>query len=284
MRRFYFLILTGIQILFIANAQDLQTPAPSPLGTVTQIVGVTEVSVSYSRPGIKERDIFGSLVPFGELWRTGANRSTTIKFSDDVRVEGLEVPKGEYALFTIPGKNEWTIIFSKDIGSGTSDYKQEDDVARFTTVPVKLDKPVERFTIEIADITDNSARINLRWAKTEVTFSFTVDTDSKVMAQIDQLMKKPDLKNANIFFQASYYYFNNDKDIKKALQWAKKAAELQPDGYWILRLQSQIQAKTGDYKEAIKTAELSMNAAKKAGNDQYVRYNTESIAEWKSKL
>jgi len=282
-RRLYVIGLSYFMVLNLSLAQELQTPAPSPLGTITQIVGVTEVSIAYSRPGIKGREIFGGLVPYGELWRTGANKSTTIRFSDNVMIEGNKVPAGEYALFTIPDEKTWTIIISKNIGDGTSNYKKEDDVARFNVVPTDLNRKVERFTIQIADMTNNSARFILRWANTEVSFVMTTDTDGKVMGQIKQIMQNPDLKDANIYFEAAYYYFNNDKDIKQALNWANSAVELQPDAFWMSRLKSQIQAKVGDFKSAIKTAEFSLKAAEKAGSGQYVNYNKESIAEWQTK-
>jgi len=277
------LLLSAISFTLL-SAQELKTPAPSPFGTVSQIVGLTEVTISYSRPGVKGRQVFGDLVPYGELWRTGANKSTTIKFSDDVSIEGKPVAAGEYALFTIPDQNEWTIIISPDIGPGSSKYKQENDIVRFTVQPAALRNPVERFTIEIADMTNNNARIVLSWANTRVSFAMTVDTDKKVMGQIDAVMKDSNLNDANIFYRASDYYFTNDKDLEQALSWADKAVELKPDAFWMSRLKSRIQAKMGDYKSAIQSAELSMKAAEKAGNDQYVRFNQEAIAEWEKEL
>ena len=283
-RSIYIFSLMYVTLLSLSQAEELKTPAPSPLGTITQNVGVIEVSVSYSRPGVKGREIFGGLVPYGEIWRTGANKSTTIKFSSDVTIEGNKVSAGEYALFTIPDEKIWTIILSKNIGDGTSNYKKEDDVARFKITPSNLNRTVERFTIEIADMTDNSAQFILRWDKIEVSFAMTTDTDSEVMSQIKQVMQNPDLNDANIYFEAAYYYFNNGKDIKQALKWVNTAVELQPDAFWMSRLASQIQAKLGDYKTAINTAEFSLKAAEKAGSMQYVNFNKESIAEWQTKL
>jgi len=270
--------------LTYSQTQELQTPMPSPTGTVTQLVGLTEVSITYSRPGVKGREIFGALVPYGELWRTGANKSTTISFSKEVKLEGKYVPAGEYALFTIPGKQDWTVIISKDIGSGTSKYKMEDDVVRFKVVPRNLPQPVERLTFEIADVTDAGAQIVLRWAVTEISFALKVDTDNQVMAQIDELMDNSDLKDAGTFFRAAEYYFSNDKDTDQALEWITRAVELNPDAFWMLRLKSRIEAKLGDYEDAIETARLSLKAAEKAGNQQYVKYNQEAIAEWQAKL
>jgi hypothetical protein len=284
MNRLYILGLICFLSFHFLQAQELKTPAPSPLGTVTQIFGLTEISVSYSRPGVKGREIFGGLLPYGELWRTGANKSTTIKVSDDVMIEGKKLPAGEYALFTIPEKKEWTVILSKSIGPGTSKYDQKEDVLRFKVIPQSLSQPVERLTIEIADMTDNSARFVLKWASTEISFAMTVDTDKNVMGQIDALMKNPALKDPDMFYSAADYYFNTGRDFKQALSWVSRAVELKPDGFWISRLKSRIEAKMGDYKAAIKSAELSMKAAEKADNQQYVRFNREAIAEWQTKL
>lgn len=284
MNRLFLIGILCLMAISFLNAEGLNTPAPSPSATVTQIVGLTEVTVSYSRPGVKGREIFGGLTPFDELWRTGANKSTTVKFSDDVKLEGNHVPAGEYALFTIPGEKEWTVIISKSIGSGSSDYKKEDDVARFTVASKKLPESVERFTIELADMTNESANFVLRWAKTQVSFGMMVDTDSKVMAQIDEIMKNRDLKDPEAYHSAADYYFSTGKDLKKALTWSSKAVELKPEAFWMIRLKSQIQAKMGDYKAAVKTAELSMKEAQKANYQPYIKMNQEAIAEWKKKL
>jgi tetratricopeptide (TPR) repeat protein len=199
-------------------------------------------------------------------------------------IEGKHVPAGEYALFTIPDEKNWTVIFSKNIDSGTAEYKEEDDVVRFKVAARSLNTPVERLTMEIADMTDESARFILRWAATEVSFGMKVDTESKVMGQIDEIMKNKDLKDPDTFFLAADYYFNKDKDTDQALAWINRAVELNPDVFWMLRLQSRIQAKIGDYKAAIESAERSLKAAEKAGDQQYVRFNQEAISEWKAKL
>lgn len=282
-RLFSINVLSGIFVtllFFNVSAQELNTPAPSPQGTITQVVGITEVSISYSRPGVKGRKIFGELVPYNELWRTGANRSTTIKFSDDVTIEGNKIAAGEYALFTIPNRNEWEVIISKSIGSGSSAYKKEEDVARFKVKPIDLPHKIERFTIEIADMTNNSTNITLMWDNTAVTFKLTCDTDSKIMSQIEKIMKNPPSDDENVYFQSASYYFENGKDLKKALKWINKSVEINPDAFWIVRLKSQIQAKMGDYKGAIATAKVGIEKAKKAGNDQYVKFNQVAISEW----
>jgi hypothetical protein len=280
---------TGILLLFLgifalssapSVAQQLQIPAPSPKCTLTQSVGVMEITISYSRPGIKGREIFGGLVPYGEMWRTGANASTTLKFTKDVTLNGNPVPAGEYALFTVPGRTAWEIIISKDIGSGTGKYKKEDDVARFTAESRNLSEPVERFTITVANITDNSADIVLVWDRTAVSFRMETDTDGQVMKQIDEIMKNPPSDDAGVYGSAARYYFDTGRDLKKALTWINKSLEIDNDAYWNTRLKSQIQAGLGDYAGAITTAQESMKQAEAAGNQQYVKYNQDAIAGW----
>ncbi len=263
-----------------ANAQKLQTPAPSPKATLTQAVGVMEVSVSYSRPGVKGREIFGGLVPYGELWRTGANASTTLKFTDDVTLNGNAVPAGEYALFTVPGKNEWEIVLSRNVAWGVNEYKKEGDVARFKVKSRALTEPVERFTITIANITDNSADIVLEWDRTAVSFKMETDTEGRVMKQIDEIMQNPPADDAGVYGSAARYYFDNGKDLKKALVWIDKSLEIKGDAYWNVRLKSQIQAAMGDYSAAVVTAQESMKQAEADGNQQYVKFNRDAIAEW----
>ncbi|MEJ2054939.1 MAG: DUF2911 domain-containing protein, partial [Calditrichaceae bacterium] len=277
--------LAGILMILImvvsAFAQEqIRTPRPSPNATLTQEIGVMEVTVKYSRPGIKDRKIFGGLVPFGELWRTGANASTSIEFSDEVTIEGNKVAAGKYGLYTIPGENEWTIIFNKNIGWGTGDYKKEDDVARFTVKPKKIEHTVETFTIEFDNIRDNWAYVVLEWENTLVNFKIEFDVESRVMSQIKKEMANPGKTNENNFFAAADYYYNHDKDLNKALEWVNVAIENNPDAFYMYRLKSQIQAKMGNYKDAIATAKKGIETAKKAGNEQYVKYNQDAIAEW----
>ncbi len=260
---------------------QVETPQPSPKGKIEQKVGVMNVSVSYSRPGMKGRKIFGELVPFGKEWRTGANDPTTITFSDKVKLEGNEVPAGTYALFTIPGEQEWTIIVNKN-SSGNSQRDAKDDVVSFKVKPMASPMPIETFTINIADIGMNSANLELTWEKTVVKVKMEFDVDTKVMAAIKKAMENPYSSAANTFYQSASYYFSTSKDPKTALEWANKSLELNKNPYWVWRLKSQIQAALKDYKGAIASAEMSKARAKEAGNEQFVRFNDEAIAEWKA--
>jgi len=272
-----------VAFLLVAGSAEaqLETPRPSPKGTVTQTVGVMDVSITYSRPGIKGRKIFGGLVPYGEVWRTGANEATTISFSDEVALEGHKITAGEYSLYTIPGTNEWTIIINKKITWGTR-YDKEEDVVRFKIKPERSPSPIETFTITIADITTSTANIELSWENTIVKFKLEFDVDSRVMAQIKEAMDNPYSSVARVYYQSADYYFTNNKGLKQALEWVDKALEINGDAFWVWRLKSRIQAELKDYKSAIATAEIGIAKAEKAENKQYVKFNKDAIAEWKT--
>lgn len=277
------LFFAAAMMIPLMAQEQIKTPQPSPLATITQQIGVMEVKVEYSRPGVKDREIFGGLVPYNELWRTGANATTKFTFSDEVLIEGILVPAGDYGLYTIPGEEEWTIIFNKNLGWGTNRYDEKDDAARFTVKPVKHSGNVETFTIGFSNIRDNWSYVDLSWENTIVQFKIEFDVDSKVMAQIEQVMANPERNLANLYYNSADYYYKNDKDLKQSLAWVEKAIQMRNDAFWMVRLKSLIQAKMGDYKNAIKTAEQSKALAQKAGNQQYVKMNEDAIAEWKGK-
>lgn len=276
-----FALLLGISSVFA----QIKTPQPSPLGTLSQTVGLVKIDVEYSRPSAKGRKVFGSLVPYGEMWRTGANASTKVTFADEVKVNYVNLPKGTYALYTIPGEKEWTIIFYKNTTFwGVPDaksFKEEDVAARFK-VPVKtVAEKVETFTINIGNLTNSSADMELVWENTKVVIPIQVDTDSKVMADIKSTMAGP---KANDYYAAARYYYEEDKDMQQALEWVNKNIEMAGEKFWVLRLKANILAKLGRYQEAIAVANRSTELAKADGNTDYPRMNEESIAEWKKKL
>jgi hypothetical protein len=271
-------------LLFIASISfaQIKTPQPSPSSSITQAVGVSDISIEYSRPGIKGRQIFGELVPFGKVWRTGANASTKLKFSTDVTLEGHKIPAGEYALYTVPGKQEWKIIINKKLDSAQNHDKTE-DLLSFKVNPKMMPLAVERFTIEIADITDTTANISLMWAQTRIDIKLETDTDKMVMEGIKLYRDSDGEKKAGAWYNAARYYFDNDKNIDEALEMVSNSLELNDKRFWVLRLKSQILAKKGDYSEAIVFAKRSLVSAQKAGNDQYVKLNEEAIASWEGK-
>ena len=261
---------------------QVEVPQASPRGKVEQRVGVMDVSISYSRPGIKGRRIFGGLVPYGEEWRTGANARTTISFSDSVKVEGHPVPAGTYSLFTIPGEEEWTIILNRQTSGGVKRDPRE-DVVKFKVKSMLTGTPIETFTIDIADITTNTANVMLAWENTVVKFRMAFDVDAKVMAEIKKSMENPLAGAASTYYQSASYYFTTNKDLKTALEWVNKSIEINDKPFTVWRLKSQIQAGLGDYKGAIASAEISKAKALEAGNEQFVKYNEDAIATWSSR-
>lgn len=273
--------LTALTLIHTANAQ-IKTPAPSPSCKVIQTAGLTDITIEYSRPGMKGRTIFGGLVPYGQLWRTGANQNTMITFSDKVTVNGTELKAGKYALFTVPNPTEWEVIFYTDTENwGTpQEYDAAKEAVRFKVPTASLSSPVESFHIYVDNITNGSCAIALAWDKTSVSIPVGLSTDATVEADIKRAMNGP---SANDYYAAGRYYFESEKDLNQAHAWLHKANEINPR-YWTLRQESLCLAKMGNYTEAVKVAQRSLEEAVKAGNTDYERMNKESIADWKGKL
>jgi len=269
-----------------AQAQ-IATPQPSPKATVMQRVGLTDVTITYSRPSVKGRAIFGadnSVVPNGKRWRTGANATTSIKFSDEVTIEGQKIPAGEYGLYTVPRPNEWTLILNKSLkqGADVDGFKDDQDVARFTLKPYKLPAKVETFTIGFADLTPATATVLMEWENTGIKFKITSDVDGKVMAQIDEKVVKNANPSAQDLAGAAVYYNDNNKDPKQALAWMEKANATDPK-FWNVNTEAKIRLKMKDYRGAIAAAERSKKLALESlpPNGEYVKMNEELIAEAK---
>ena len=290
--------VTMLLIAPLASQAQITTPQPSPKSTVTQRVGLTDVTITYSRPGIKGRPIFGqkTLVPYGERWRTGANATTSIKFSDDVTVEGKKVAAGEYGIYTIPGKTEWTVVLNKSLkqGADVAGFKDADDVARFTVKPYTLPGliapgltapalgKVETFTINFTDLTPATTNVAMEWELTGAKFKIVADVDSKVMAQIDEKITKNASPAPADLASAAVYYYDNNKDLKQALTWMEKANATDAK-YWNLNTEAKIRLKMKDYAGATKAAEASKKAALAATppNQDYVKLNDELMASAK---
>jgi hypothetical protein len=275
------ILITATLLLSVAfGFAQVKTPAASPLGKVQQTVGLTEVSVEYSRPGVKGRNIFGNLVPFGKLWRTGANRNSIISFSTDVVIGGRTLPKGEYSIFAIPKPDVWEVFFYEDINNwGNPEKWNEEKIALKTTVtPISVPN-VETFTIAISNLDNDYGYLDISWEKTMVSIKFEVPTAKIANESIEQTLLGP---GADAYYQAANYYYQSNGDMAKALTWVNKSIELkgQDIPFWYLRLKSLIQAKSGDKKGAIETAQRSLDMAEKAGNSDYVKLNRDSIAEW----
>lgn len=277
-------ILFGIAATFITavNAQ-VETPQLSPLSKLEQQVGLTSISVEYSRPSKRDRVIFGNIVPMNEIWRTGANKNSMVSVSDNIVFGKDTLAAGTYSLFSKPTANDWTIYFYKTTDNwGTPDEWLESNVALAVTAPMtKMTSPKETFTIEIENISTQGAHLVLLWDNMSARYAFSVPTEQKVLASIDRVMAGP---SANDYYRSADYYFNEKKDLNQALTWINKAIELNGNApFWMLRKKALIQSEMGDKKGAIATAKLSMEAAKVAGNDNYVKMNEASITEWSKK-
>ena len=284
MKKIIFVLATLIAT-YVINAQ-VKTPQPSSKSTLSQVVGLTDVTVDYSRPSAKGRTVFGDLVPFGKLWRTGANANTIVSFSEDVVINGATLKKGKYALFTTPKADSWEVVFYTDTDNwGNPDEWSDAKVAAKTTVkPVALGNNVETLTISINNLTNDSATLDISWEKTMASVKFEVPTQKTAMASIEKALAGP---TAGDYFSAAQYYFNSNADMNKALEYVNKALSLVKAGedapFWYLRQKSLIQGKLGDKAGAIATAKLSLAGAEKAKNNDYVKMNTDSIKEWSKK-
>lgn len=262
----------------------ITTPQPSPLGMVSQRVGLTDVAIEYSRPGVKGRTIFGDLVAFGKTWRTGANSNTKVTFSSDVTIDGQTLKAGSYGLYSVPNKDSWEVMFyTESDKNGVPGDWDDSKIAAKTTVNVQaFPINVETLTISINDVTSTSAVLGILWEKTYVAVTFEVPTDEMVSATIDAVMAAA--PKAGDYYNAAIYYNQQDKDIKKANQWMEKAMSMtEKPAFWQLRQQSLIYAKMGDSEKAIAVAEKSLELSKEAGNEAYIKMNTESLSEWRAK-
>ena len=272
-------------VLTSSLTAQVKTPQPSPQGKNVQKVGMTTVTAEYSRPGVKGRTVFGDLVPFGKLWRTGANLNTTITIDTEITVDGQELKAGTYALFTTPNKDSWDIFFYSEAENwGTpKEWDKSKVVAKTTVKPFPIPFNVESLTIDFNEIKGDGAILEILWEKTYVAIPFTVPTDRIVMASIESTMNGE--PKANDYYAAAVYYLNNDKDIKLAQKWIDKAVKQQKKKpkFWVIRQQSLIHAKAGDTKGAIKAAKKSLALAEEANNRDYINMNTASIKEWEAK-
>ena len=247
-----------------AEEKKIEFPAASQHSVVKQRVGLTDIEVDYSRPNKNGRDIFGGLVPYSKLWRTGANAVTKIKFSKPVTLGGKEIPAGEYALFTIPTADEWTIIVSKDAKvQSAADYKQENDAARITAKPEPNPTTIETFTIGIADVKGASATLNFLWDNTRVPVKLTTADVEEVSKQLDAVVSGGTPLDPRTAYQAAAFNYDNNKDMNQAAKWIDQALEKNPDAYFMHYKKAQIQAKLGNKKEASASAQKAIDILKK---------------------
>lgn len=272
----------GVAIVLAAastslNAQQLKVPAPSPLQTVKQAFALSDITVEYSRPSAKGRTIYGDLVPYGKIWRTGANGATKITFGEDVKFEGTAIVAGTYALYTIPNKDSWEVMLYKDLslGGDVANYKSENEVAHVKVSAKKMNDKTETFTIDLSDISATSTNVTIKWENTAVAINVVADIDAKIMKNIESTV----INDNRPYFQAASYYYDNNKDLAKAAEWIDKGISSNPKAFWMVMLKAKIQAKQKDTKGAVASAEQVIALAKEAKNDDYVKQAEKFIVD-----
>lgn len=276
------IIALSLVLVSLTSFGQIKIPQASPISKFEQVVGLTTVSVQYSRPSAKGRLVYGELVPFGKNWRTGANENTIVTFSEDVLIGNKPLLKGKYALFTVPRADSWDFIFYTETTNwGLPENWDESKVAlRVTVAPESLSKPVETFTISINNVTTDAATLDLSWEKTIVSLKIEVPTQKVVLKTIEQVLSGP---TANDYYTCAQYYYQTNNDLLKALEWVNKAINTTKEvdvPFWYYRLKSLIQYKLGDKKGALDSAKISLEGAKKANNQDYIKQNTDSITAW----
>ena len=276
-------LLTLLFILLAAGLfAQIRTPAPSPLATLSQPVGLAKISIEYSRPSVKGRKIFGELVPYNKVWRTGANRITTISFDQEVRLNGQKVPAGSYGWYSFPGENFWQIALNRDDKQwGAYAYDAAKDVLRLTLKPEKLTQKVEHLTIEIDNFTPTAADVALSWENTAVRFRVEHDPHEQIMAAIKTETAKPDA-NVDTYFTAAEYYYDHNLDMNQALVWADKVLE-NDKNWWSYYLRASIEAKLGQCDKAIADATVALEGAEKDKDDSYIKKSKQILADCKKK-
>jgi hypothetical protein len=277
----FFKNLLFLILVSLTSFAQINTPVSSPSTILTQTLGLTKITLDYSRPSVKGRKIFGDLVPFGKVWRTGANKITSIKFDDEVYVHGSVMKAGSYGLYTIPGKNEWTIILNRDDKQwGSYGYDNNKDVVRFNIQPIQPKEFTEQMNIDLVEFTPTSTYVSIKWKNTEVRFKIEQrGIDEKIMAEIVEKTAKPDA-STDTYFSAAGFYYQTGVKLDQALVWANKVVEKQKE-YWTYQLVACIAAKQNNCTLAIPNAEKSMELAKKAGDVAYIKLNQAVLAQCK---
>jgi hypothetical protein len=276
MKKIFFLF--AVTLSSMSFAQSLVTPQPSTPQTIKQNFGLSTIELSYSRPNAKGRVIFGDLVPFGNVWRTGANSATTLTFGEEVTIGDKKIAAGKYGLLSIPGKNSWILIITKQLDvTSPSAYKAESDLVRVNVNPVANANKVETFTMQFTNVKSSSCELNLQWENTSISLPISTDVDSKVMKQIENIMTKDNLP----YYGAAMYYLESGKDLNQALSWFNKAVEQSPSAYYMHHQKANCLAKLGKKQEAIATATKSLELAKAAKNPDYVKLNEDLLKKLK---
>lgn len=269
----------ALTLMFSVNAQ-IETPQPSPFTKIEQKVGLTDVTLEYSRPSMKGRKIFGDLVPYGKMWRAGANKNSMISFSNDVVIDGKELKSGAYSIFITPSETSWEVVFYSDTENWGTPREWDDSkvAAKVSSEVYPLPMDIETWTIGFDNLTNDSVVVGFIWENTYVGVKVEVPTDKAVTDSIDKTMAGP---SANDYYASAVYYLNAGKDLEKAKKWMDKAMTMVKEPrFWQLRQQSLLYAKMGDKKNAIATAKKSLAKAEAAENADYVKMNKDSLKEW----
>ncbi|MEM6378366.1 MAG: DUF2911 domain-containing protein [Bacteroidota bacterium] len=274
---FFLALLVG----FAAQVDaQIKTPAPSPAAKLEQTVGLTDIHIEYSRPAMKGRKIFANdgLVPYGDVWRTGANQATKLTFTTDVKVGGVDLEAGTYAMLTKPTASDWTVMLFTHESTNWGSYTDKTPAAEFKAKSMKSAMTIESFQFMVDGINNDGANIMMGWENTVAMFPVEVPTQKMAMASIERTMAGP---GPNDYYAAASYLQSEGKDLKKAHEWVKMANK-DNARFWTLRLQSQIEADLGMHKEAVETAKRSLKMAKEAGNKDYIRMNETNIKKWQT--
>ena len=273
-------LLFAFSLLCAANMADAQMkmPAPSPTQTVKQDFALGNIELTYSRPSIKGRKIFGDLVPYNAVWRTGANGATIIKFNDAVEINGKRIDTGSYALYTIPADGMWEIILNKGISNwGSNGYKQSDDIVRFKVPTMKIKEGIETFTMQFANIKPESCELHIMWDKTGVSIPITALIKDRMRASLEKAMmgeKKP-------YWNAAQFYNEYDKNNAKALENITAAVKAQPKAYWMWIYKAKIEQAMGDKAAAMASSKTSLELAREEKNEDYVKMNEDLMKKLK---
>jgi len=264
------LLSIAISCFALLSMAQVKMPAPSPTQTIKQEFGIGTIELTYSRPSIKGRKIFGDLVPFNKLWRTGANAATRLVFSEPVEIGGKKIDSGTYVLYTIPGYDTWEVILNKGLDNwGIDGYKETEDVVRFKVEPAKMKSKLESFTMEFAEQTAESCSLNIKWEKTSVAIPVVANFKDKVRAQIEAAMKS----NKKPYWQAAQFYNEYDKNLPVALDNVSQAIDQNKEAFWMWIYKAKIQKDMGDKAGAMESSKKSMELATAAKNDDYVKMN-----------
>lgn len=281
------IILTLLLFTVNLSFSQINTPRVSPASEVEQMVGLTEIEIEYSRPSMRGREVFGNLVPFGKVWRTGADNSTKISFDTDVIISGKTIQSGTYSIFSIPNKESWEIIFYSDVElwGVPRDWSENKIVfsSMFDVKKLKKSNTVETFTISFNDLTNNDVNMSISWENTSVDIKIEVPTRSMVESDINKVLS--DNPKSSDYYAAAVFYRQENINLDKALEWMNKAIEMnESPRFWQYRQQSLIMAANDKFADAVDAAKKSLNLAIEADNQDYIKMNRESIAEWSKKL